>query len=121
MSKLQRAEALPVAVIGFFPAIGGNNVRGTRCLSEGNNGREFIRAIVTAAAQHEVDGQKRFALAFDTGDEVLASLQEFAARERLSAAQVSAIAAFSSAILGYFAPALAAAEVGIAPWEPAPT
>lgn len=51
---------------------------------------------------HEVDGQRTFALVFDTGDEVLASLQAFAARERLSAAQFSAIGAFSSAILGYF-------------------
>ncbi|MCF8533574.1 MAG: DNA-binding protein [Reyranella sp.] len=51
---------------------------------------------------HEVDGQRTFALVFDTGDEVMASLKEFAARERLSAAQFSAIGAFRSAVLGYF-------------------
>ena len=51
---------------------------------------------------HEVDGQRTFALVFDTGDEVMASLKAFAGRERLSAAQFSAIGAFRSAVLGYF-------------------
>lgn len=47
-------------------------------------------------------GQRTFALVFDTGDEVIHGLKQFAERERLSAAQFSAIGAFSSAVLGYF-------------------
>jgi predicted DNA-binding protein with PD1-like motif len=47
-------------------------------------------------------GQRTFALVFDTGDEVMGGLKLFAERERLSAAQFSAIGAFSDAVLGYF-------------------
>ena len=48
------------------------------------------------------DGQRTFALIFDTGDEVMQNLKRFAESERLSAAQFSAIGAFSNAVLGYF-------------------
>jgi uncharacterized protein len=51
---------------------------------------------------HESDGLRTLAVALDTGEEVLASLKEVAAREKLTAAQVSAIGAFSDATLGYF-------------------
>ena len=47
-------------------------------------------------------GQRTFALVFDIGDEVMRKLAEFAASEQLSAAQLSAIGAFSDAVLGYF-------------------
>lgn len=50
----------------------------------------------------ESDGQRTFAVVLETGDEVLASLQEFAERERLTAAQFSAIGALSGAVLSYF-------------------
>jgi len=49
------------------------------------------------------DGEQRtFALIFETGDEVMGCLQSFAEREKLAAAQFSAIGAFSDAILQYF-------------------
>ena len=51
---------------------------------------------------HEADGQRTFALIFETGDELLAGIKAFAQRERLSAAQFSAIGAFSDVVLAYF-------------------
>ena len=51
---------------------------------------------------HEHDGQRTFALIMDKGDEVLSSIKEFAARERISAAQITAIGAFSDVVLRYF-------------------
>lgn len=51
---------------------------------------------------HEADGQRTFALIFETGDELLACITDFAKRERLSAAQFSAIGAFSDVVLAYF-------------------
>ena len=51
---------------------------------------------------HENAGQRTFALVLATGDEAMRCLQSFVARERVSAAQISAIGAFSEAVLGYF-------------------
>src|SRR3954452_13632019 len=51
---------------------------------------------------HDQTGQRTYAVVLDTGDEVVASLREVAARERLTAAQVSAIGALSDAVLAYF-------------------
>lgn len=51
---------------------------------------------------YENEGRRTFALIFETGDEVIALLQEFAQAHRLGAAQFSAIGAFSEAILAYF-------------------
>jgi predicted DNA-binding protein with PD1-like motif len=51
---------------------------------------------------HEENGQKTFALVFDTGDEVIAGLSSFAAENDLNAASITAIGAFSDATLGYF-------------------
>src|SRR5215208_6994607 len=51
---------------------------------------------------HEENGQKTFALVFDTGDEVIAGLSSFAAENDLNAASNTAIGAFSDATLGYF-------------------
>jgi uncharacterized protein len=51
---------------------------------------------------HEENGQKTFALVFDTGDEVMAGLSGFAAENDLNAASITAIGAFSDATLGYF-------------------
>jgi predicted DNA-binding protein with PD1-like motif len=51
---------------------------------------------------HQAGGQRTFAVIFTTGDEVMAGLKEFAERERLSAAQLTAIGALSDATLGYF-------------------
>jgi predicted DNA-binding protein with PD1-like motif len=51
---------------------------------------------------YEENGLKTFALVFDKGEEVKESLLEFAGANRLSAAYISAIGAFSEVTLGYF-------------------
>ena len=49
------------------------------------------------------DGEQRtFAVILDTGDEAVATLAQFARDEKLGAAQITAIGAFSDAVLGYF-------------------
>lgn len=50
----------------------------------------------------ESDGQRTFVVVLETGDEVMASLKRFADEQRLSAAQLTAIGAFSDAVLAYF-------------------
>jgi uncharacterized protein len=47
-------------------------------------------------------GEKTFALVFDPGDEVVSGLTGFAGRHRLAASHLTAIGAFSQAVLGYF-------------------
>jgi uncharacterized protein len=47
-------------------------------------------------------GRRTFAVILKTGDEAVRCLQDFAVRERLSAAQITAIGAFSGAKLAYF-------------------
>jgi predicted DNA-binding protein with PD1-like motif len=51
---------------------------------------------------HEAAGKRTFAIVLKTGDEIMASLQEFAGRENLAAAQLTAIGAFSDVVLAYF-------------------
>lgn len=51
---------------------------------------------------HEDQGQRTFAVILQTGDEAMDCLQQFAEKERVSAAQVTAIGAFREAQLGYF-------------------
>ncbi|HMR29397.1 MAG TPA: DNA-binding protein [Geminicoccaceae bacterium] len=48
------------------------------------------------------NGQRTHVVVLDTGDEVMASLQAFAEREGVSAAQVTAIGALSRGVLGFF-------------------
>ncbi len=48
------------------------------------------------------DNERTFALIFDTGDEVISSLQTFAAHHRLTASRFTAIGAFSEVTLGFF-------------------
>ncbi len=48
------------------------------------------------------DGQRTFALVFDTGDEVVSSLSDFARQQGLSAARFTGLGAFSDVVLGYF-------------------
>lgn len=50
----------------------------------------------------ESSGRRTFAVVLETGDEVMECLTKFAARECLSAAQLSAIGALSDAELNYF-------------------
>jgi predicted DNA-binding protein with PD1-like motif len=51
---------------------------------------------------HENDGQRTFAMVFETGDSVIDLLRAFATQEKLSAAQFTAIGAFRAVTLGYF-------------------
>ena len=51
---------------------------------------------------HEHDGEKTFALIFDTDDEAMAGLAGFARDNQLGAAHFTAIGAFRDVVLGYF-------------------
>jgi predicted DNA-binding protein with PD1-like motif len=51
---------------------------------------------------YEHHGEKTFALIFDTGDEVMSNLVEFAGSNKLGAARLTAIGAFREVTLGYF-------------------
>jgi predicted DNA-binding protein with PD1-like motif len=57
----------------------------------------------TTVLENGPHGQK-YAVIFDPGDEVIGLLTSFAREARLSAAQFTAIGAFSRAVLGYFDP-----------------
>jgi predicted DNA-binding protein with PD1-like motif len=47
-------------------------------------------------------GEKTYALIFEKGDEVMATLKAFAREAKLGGAHFTAIGAFSDAVLGYF-------------------
>ena len=51
---------------------------------------------------HGGHGERSFAIILDSGDEAMHVLQEFAARERLGGAQLTAIGALSRAKLAFF-------------------
>ncbi|MGO4127379.1 PPC domain-containing DNA-binding protein [Inquilinus sp. YAF38] len=51
---------------------------------------------------HAADGQRVFAVILETGEAVMENLQRFAEAERLTAAQITGIGAFSDAELRYF-------------------
>ncbi|MCD6681541.1 MAG: DNA-binding protein [Burkholderiaceae bacterium] len=51
---------------------------------------------------HESDGQRVFVAVLETGDEAMSSLKTLARQEKLSAAGITAIGAFSDAVLRYF-------------------
>ena len=51
---------------------------------------------------HESAGQRTFALIFETGDEVMQTLERFAAENQLTGSHFTAIGAFSDVTLGYF-------------------
>lgn len=50
----------------------------------------------------ETGVQRTFAVVLETGDEVMASLKDFIARENILAAQITAIGALSDVVLNYF-------------------
>jgi hypothetical protein len=52
----------------------------------------------------EETGERVFVLVFDSGDEVMAGLQEFVISANVVAAHFTAIGAFSDALLGFFDP-----------------
>ena len=51
---------------------------------------------------HEGNGKRTFAVILQNGDEAMRCLQDFALRERLGGAQITAIGALSSAKFAYF-------------------
>lgn len=51
---------------------------------------------------NDTNGQKTYALIFDSGDEVVEGITDFAKEQQLSASQFTAIGAFSDVMLGYF-------------------
>jgi predicted DNA-binding protein with PD1-like motif len=51
---------------------------------------------------HQAGGQRTFVVVLETGEEVMGQLKAFADREKLKAAQFTAIGAFSDTVLGYF-------------------
>ena len=51
---------------------------------------------------HASDGQRTFAIVLDAGDEVMDCLQSFVEEENVTAAQLTAIGAFSDVMLMYF-------------------
>jgi len=51
---------------------------------------------------NEQDGRRTFAVIMDKGDEVLSTIGAFAKKERISAAQITAIGALSDVVLKYF-------------------
>ena len=53
---------------------------------------------------HRVEGQRTYVVILDPGDEAMACLQAFAETEDLSAAQITAIGAFETAVVGFWDP-----------------
>src|SRR5437660_853753 len=51
---------------------------------------------------HESDGQKTYALIFETGDAVISNLKAFARDKQLHGSHFTAIGAFQDAMLGYY-------------------
>jgi predicted DNA-binding protein with PD1-like motif len=51
---------------------------------------------------NENHGQRTFAVIFQTGDEVIGGLTDFAKHQQLSGSQLTAIGAFSDVVLAYF-------------------
>jgi len=51
---------------------------------------------------NENNGLKSYAVVLDTGEEVMSCLQEFVLTERIFAAEITAIGAFSDLVLMYF-------------------
>ncbi len=51
---------------------------------------------------HEQAGEKTFVIVFDIGDEAMSGLADFARKNNLGAARLTAIGAFQDVVLGYF-------------------
>jgi uncharacterized protein len=57
---------------------------------------------VKAKLLHEQQGEKTFVLIFDTGDEVVSGLLNFARDQHLDSSHFTALSAFSDVVVGYF-------------------
>jgi predicted DNA-binding protein with PD1-like motif len=55
-----------------------------------------------SALLHEHDGMRTFVVICQTGEESMAALTRFASEQKLAGSQVTAIGAFSRAVVGYF-------------------
>jgi predicted DNA-binding protein with PD1-like motif len=62
----------------------------------------FCEAAMRSKLLHQSAGQRIYALVLETGDEAMACLQDFANKEKISAAQITGIGALSDATLNYF-------------------
>jgi predicted DNA-binding protein with PD1-like motif len=51
---------------------------------------------------NDANGQRTFAVIFETGDEAISGLTDFAKEHQLAGSQFTAIGAFSDAVLAYF-------------------
>ena len=51
---------------------------------------------------HETNGQRTYAIIFDTGDEVMAGLKRVAQEQQLGVASFTAIGAFRAATVAWF-------------------
>jgi predicted DNA-binding protein with PD1-like motif len=61
-----------------------------------------MEPVMKVSLLHEDQGQRTFAVVLAPGEEAFSSLSSFAKERKLSAAQISAIGAFSEATLQYF-------------------
>jgi predicted DNA-binding protein with PD1-like motif len=50
----------------------------------------------------EKSGERTFVLVLDSGEEAFAAITEFAGREKLSGASLTALGAFERAVVGWF-------------------
>jgi predicted DNA-binding protein with PD1-like motif len=57
---------------------------------------------VKAKLLHEQQGEKTFVLIFDTGDEVVSGLIDFARNHHRDSSHFTALGAFSDVVVGYF-------------------
>jgi predicted DNA-binding protein with PD1-like motif len=57
---------------------------------------------VKAKLLHEQQGEKTFVIVFDTGDEVVSGLLDFARHHHLASSHFTALGAFSDVVVGYF-------------------
>src|SRR5918911_1887314 len=64
--------------------------------------RPCKEVTVKAKLLHEQQGEKTFVLIFDSGDEVVSGLLEFAKNQHLDGSHFTAIGAFSDVVMGYF-------------------
>ena len=73
-----------------------------RLIETSGKSRSPGSSTVKSKLLHDADGQKTFALIFETGDEVVTNLKGFAKLNHLAGSHFTAIGAFQDVTLGYF-------------------
>ena len=61
-----------------------------------------IMVVMQSKLLRTADGQRTFVVVLDTGDEAFRDVTDFARRERVDAASLTAIGAFERAVLGFY-------------------